>query len=70
MSAVTTNLADDLRRLATKVAELPEPGECDCHKTDPQILWYEDAYERLCEKLADLKRGIATLDEVYEEAGL
>jgi hypothetical protein len=63
---VTTDVATALRDLAREVERL----EVEREFTDAgaEAWWFQDAYERLVEKLADFRRGIATIDEVFEEA--
>jgi hypothetical protein len=67
------SVAEALRELAGEVEAL-EGVECEeCAKREftdagAEAWWFQDAYERLVEKLADVKRGICTLDEVFEEA--
>jgi hypothetical protein len=66
----TVHVAEALRELIAEVEALEdvECEECAQRETVSEEWWWQDAYERLCEKLADFKRGIATIDEVFEEA--
>lgn len=73
----TAPISDELRELAGRVEELEDDAKQECAEcathvchVDPELEWASEELEALTEKLRDYRRGIATLDEVYEQAGI